>query len=142
MEKQTRYHGFLTKGKIMAVLLNAETVETKFQENNNMLTDIYTCYGGACRIINIKPLTTSTPLEAKINRIVLFRDEIFVPGIMVNADESIVALAVLLDGVRSVYADNMLWVPADWVEEILPQTGETIALIRCYAEKVKERMNI
>ena len=97
-----------------------------------MLAELFCQKGGTCQIISVNPRGELTPDEARMGIIAVIEGEIFVPSLLVDPDKSLVALAARIDGVRSAYADGDLWVPADWVEKQLPQSGDLIVLFREY----------
>jgi len=106
-----------------------------------MGAEIFNQDSGPCRIITVNPHGMLDPVEVKMSRITLIGNEIFVPAIVVDMDERLVAMAAANDGVQSAYADGMLWVPADWAEKQLPQTGDLVALFREYVEMFRRLLD-
>ena len=107
-----------------------------------MLTELFCQEGGTCKIICVNPGGELTPDEARVGRMALIEGEIFVPSLLVDPDKSLVTLAARIDGVRSVYADGDLWVPADWVEKQLSSTGDLIVLFREYVGMVRKLLAV
>ena len=78
-----------------------------------------------------------TKLEQKLAQIAWINDELFLPGIIAEPNETIIMLSASFDGVPMVRELDTLFVPAAWIEKNYPQMKEVLTLIRKRAEEVR-----